>query len=200
MNRDYSLAVRDKTDIAEGSISDIAIKEDMSLAEAFAGAKRVILLDGSSSMEEMDVRTEEGYVSRHDAAEEQVRRIQREYKGQVALICFSDSVEFCPDGVPRRENRMTAMAAALQYAQVVDDIGIGIDLISDGQPTDGENKTLEVAARFKTPINCIYIGPEGDYGHEFLMQLARATGGQAIQAEDVGIFYEDEVRLLLSSG
>lgn len=196
----YAITVRSSSEIAEGSLSDIVKRDDVSLAEAFAGAKRIILLDGSGSMEAVDAPTSEGFVSRHEAAEDQVRRIQSEYPGQVALVCFSSSVEFCPDGVPRRENGSTEMAKALEFIKVADDSGIAIDLISDGQPTDSEDSVMHVASTFKTPINCIYIGPEGDYGHRFLMSLARTTGGHAIKTKDVGVFYDDEVQLLLSSG
>lgn len=199
MNR-YALTVRDKSEIAEGSLSDIVVKEDISLAQAFAGAKRIILLDDSGSMDSCDTPTRDGYVSRHEAAEDQVRRIQKEHKGQVALFCFSNDVAFCPDGVPRRQNGGTAMGAALNYIKAADDMGIGIDLITDGQPTDGDEFVLGIAESFHTPINAIYIGPEGGYGHEFIMRLARITGGHAIKSKDVGIFYEEEKALLLSSG
>lgn len=194
----YEISVRDKTDIAEGSISDIAVKEDISLAEAFAGAKRVILLDVSGSMEARDVYVGDGALSRHEAAEEQVRRLQKEYHGSVALFCFSDKIVFCPDGVPNRLNGGTSMAAALRYIRAADGMGIGIDMITDGSTTDGEDETIAEASKFKSPINCIYIGPEGDYGHRFLMTLASTTGGKYIHTEDVGIFYEEEKQLLLT--
>ena len=111
----YALTIRDKSEIAEGSLSDVVVKEGISLAEAFAGAKRIILLDDSGSMDSCDTPTRDGFVRRHDAAEDQVRRIQKEYKGQVALFCFSSDVAFCPDGVPRRQNGGTDMGKALNY-------------------------------------------------------------------------------------
>jgi len=194
-----AITVRKKTDIAEGSLSDIATKQDVSLAEAFAGAKRIILLDVSGSMMSDDVQDKEGYwISRHDAAEEQVRRLQREYQGSVALFCFADHIVFCPDGVPNRLNSGTAMAAALRYIKAADDMGIGIDLITDGGTTDGESETLEQANRFTTPINCIYIGPEGDPAQRFLATLARVSGGKYVKTEEVGVFYEEEKQLLLT--
>ena len=194
----YEITVRDKTDIAEGSISDISVKEDISLAEAFAGAKRIILLDVSGSMEACDTPTRDGHISRHEAAEEQVRRLQKEYQGSVALFCFSDHIVFCPDGVPNRLNCGTAMAGALRYVHAADNMGIGIDMITDGGTTDGEDETIAEAAKFKSRINCIYIGPEGDFGQRFLMTLARTAGGKYIKTDDVGIFYEEEKQLLLT--
>lgn len=206
--RDYALTTpaRGKDEIAIGSLSDVAVREDISLAEAFAGAERIILLDVSSSMENHDAVNHDAVnlaghmVSRHEAAHDQVLRLQEKYQGKIALFCFSTEIVFCPDGVPNRLNQMTAMGSALRYIKAGDDMGIGIDLISDGAPTESEEMVREIAGQFKTPINTIYIGPEWGGGREFLMSLARLTGGHGVQSKQVGQFYEEEERLLLSSG
>ena len=207
MRRSRSIEKRDRTDVAKGSLSDIAIKEDISLAEAFAGAKLIIMLDVSGSMDARDAPTSDGVVSRHDAAEMQVRKLQEQYNGKVALFCFSDDVMFCPNGVPVRMSHMTAMNAALQYIKRADGIGIDIILISDGSPTDGEEAVLETAKTFKQKIDCIYIGSEAemdDYrygltGKEFLRKLAEVSGGRFVKTEEVGVFYNDVEQMMLTA-
>jgi hypothetical protein len=211
MRHSRSVTKRDTTDIAEGSLKDIAAREDISLAEAFAGARLIIMLDVSGSMEDRDAPTSDGLVSRHAAAEQQVRRLQSKYEGKVALFCFSNDVLFAANGVPIRLNGGTAMNGALEYIKRADNIGLDIVLISDGQPTDGEEETLRTASTFKQKIDCIYIGADyeqlnnvyGGYygrdGKEFLRILAERTGGRFIKTEEVAIFEEDVERLLLTS-
>ena len=206
MRRSRSIEKRNKTDVAKGSLSDIAVKEDISLAEAFAGAKLIIMLDVSASMKDHDAPTPDGMVSRHAAAEMQVRKLQEKYEGKVALFCFSSDVLFAPNGVPVRLNGLTAMNAALQYIKRADGIGIDIILISDGQPTDGDAATLATASTFKQKIDCIFIGSDSEYdfyglssGKDFLRKLAEASGGRFVKTEEVAAFYDDVEQLMLTA-
>ena len=75
---------------------------------------------------------------------------------------------------------------------------IGIDLITDGEPTDGAAGVLEIASTFKTPINGIFIGPDNERGQNFLRELCAVTGGRYVKTKHVGDFYEDEERLMLT--
>ena len=209
MKRRNSLVKSSDASIAEGSLKDIAQRQDMSLAEAFAGARLIILLDVSGSMDEKDAPSQDGFlITRHDAAEMQVRNLQSKYEGKVALFVFSDDVLFCPNGVPIRLNGLTAMNNALRYIKRADGIGIDIVLISDGQPTDGIQETLKTASTFKQKIDCIYIGSDNERydnyygevsGKEFLKQLAELTGGNYVKTEEIAIFEEDVERLLLTA-
>ena len=197
-----SLAHRKTTDVAKGSLSDVAVKEDISLAEAFAGARLIILFDVSGSMGEEDAPSSDGLISRHEAAEMQVRQLQEKYDGKVALFCFSNDVMFAPNGVPIRLDGLTAMNNALKYIKRADGIGIDIIMISDGGPTDGEDSVLRTARTFKQKIDCIYIGGEDSYdrmGKEFLRKLADATGGRFVKTEEVAVFYADVEQLMLTS-
>ena len=207
MRRSRSIVSRNKTDIAKGSLSDIAVKEDISLAEAFAGARLIIMLDVSASMKDHDAPTSDGMVSRHTAAEMQVRKLQEKYEGKVALFCFSSDVLFAPNGVPVRLNGLTAMNAALKYIKRADGVGIDIILISDGQPTDGDSATLTTASTFKQKIDCIYIGSSENHdmygflssGKDFLRRLAEVSGGRFVRTEEVATFYDDVERLMLTA-
>jgi len=197
-----SLVHRKTTDIAKGSLSDVAIKEDISLAEAFAGARLIILLDVSGSMGEEDAPSSDGLISRHQAAEMQVRQLQEKYDGKVALFCFSNDVMFAPNGVPIRLDGLTAMNNALKYIKRADGIGIDIIMISDGSPTDGEEDVLRTASTFKQKIDCIYIGGDDIYdrsGKAFLRKLADMTGGRFVKTEEVAVFYSDVEQLMLTS-
>ena len=195
------IVTRKEAEIAEGSLSAIAKRENISLAESFADAKLVIMLDVSGSMEQCDAPIGGDFISRHDAAEEQVRKLQKKYEGKVALFCFSGHVLFVPDGIPVRLNGGTAMNGALRFLKRADGIGLDIVLVSDGSPTDSEEAVLKTASTFSQKIDCIFIGPESDYsgGREFLQRLAQISGGRFVATEEVAIFLEDVEQLMLTA-
>lgn len=194
--RDYAIVKRDYS-IVEGSIADVAARENIGLEEALMGAKVIVILDVSGSMDTPDAG--EG-MRRHDRAEIDLRRIQGEYPGQVALICFSSDVVFCPTGVPDRMNSMTDMARALEFVFPFDGTDTRFYLISDGEPND-EESTLRVARRFKTPISTIYIGPhDATWAIEFLKRLSSLTGGRHVDADKIAELYDPAKRFLLQDG
>jgi len=199
-----AIVTRKDAEIATGSLSDIAMRENISLAESFANADVAILLDVSGSMSACDAPSEMGLISRNESAEIQVRRLQEKYEGRVALFCFSDTVMFVPDGIPVRMGGLTEMNRALKFLKRADGMGIKLIVIGDGSPTDSEERVLETAKKFTTKIDCIYIGPvrEDAYyggGKEFLQRLAEISGGRFVVTKDVADFYEDTERFLLTS-
>ncbi len=60
-----SLAKTSQTEIAEGSLKDQALAKGIGVAEAFASADQVVLLDVSGSMGMRDVGAEGGGEVRH---------------------------------------------------------------------------------------------------------------------------------------
>lgn len=182
--------------IVKGSLSAIAARDNISLAQSFLGAEVILLVDESGSMSKTDAF---GGLSRYQAAENDVIRLQAKHEGKVALICFSDTVLFCPTGNCVRFGGGTNMAKALDYVHIADDTGIKIILISDGLPND-QKATLEAAKKFKSNISTIFIGPENDSegGRAFLELLAKTTGGQSITSDSPGLLMKPVETLMLT--
>lgn len=182
--------------IVAGSLSDVMRKENVSLAESFLSVDAILIVDTSGSMMAHDAP---GQQMRHDAAESELRALQCQLPGKIAVIAFSDKVEFCPTGIPFRFNGGTDMARALQFVKPADGLGVKFVLISDGYP-DNTEKTLDVARTFKSKINTVYIGPERERrGRQFLEQLASATGGQFAKSAEPAMLREPVEQLLLSA-
>lgn len=179
--------------ITKGSLAAIAQQKNQSLAESFLSAELIAIVDMSGSMAMHDAP---GGLSRFDAAEKELKALQAEMPGQIAVICFSDRVQFCPGGVPIRFGNGTNMAGALRFVHMADGVA-KIVLISDGEP-DCQRSTLKEARRFKHSIDTIYIGPEGERGQTFLQQLAQATGGTAASSKEPGLL-ANGVKLLLGA-
>ena len=162
--------------VVPGSQLDTAKKAGLTLAQSFLSAELVILLDNSGSMGTADAP---GNRTRQEYAERQLRRIQGQNPGKVALICFANDVQYSPGGVVLNVGGNTALHKALEFAKIADDTGLKILVISDGEPDD-EKKALSVARQYKSKIDVLYCGPESDRtgGRAFLQRLAQTTGGQ----------------------
>lgn len=179
--------------IVKGSLSNIARKTGKPLAESFLSADLIVLLDDSGSMSVSDAPNG---LTRKEAADKELRQLQVNYPGKIALVAFADYPIFCPNGSVMPCGGSTAMADALQFVKVADDCGLKIVLISDGAPNN-EDKTLQVATTFTSRIDCIYIGREGGYGQEFLDKLMKVTGGKRFEADAPGMLGDGVNRLLL---
>ena len=183
--------------IVKGSIADVAEKRKQSIAVSFMNAQMIVLLDVSGSM--MGCDTTSGR-SRHDVAEEELTRLQNENEGKVALICFSDLVLFCPNGLPSRMNGSTNLAEGLRFIKRADGTNIKLVVISDGEP-NSEYEALEVASTFKSKIHTIHIGSEYDKsGRDFLQLLASKTGGTALKSKEIGKLKAEVEEILLLKG
>lgn len=172
---DYDALRKQQTAIVKGSMQNIAEREGKPLAELFVGAKLIIIFDSSGSMSAHDSR---GGKSRFDIALEELRELQAQNPGEIAIINFSGEVEFVPGGAPQFMGGGTNLAAALRFAQRADKIkDMGFVVVSDGEPDD-ETEALSVARTYKNRINTIYCGPEsGRAGRAFLEELAKSSGG-----------------------
>ena len=74
------------------------------------------------------------------------------------------------------------MVKALQFVKVVDNCGVRVILISDGEPNNPDG-TLKLASQFKSHIDVIHVGAETDTkGREFLRKLASLTGGVVVES------------------
>lgn len=157
----------DQTALVPGSLQAIAARDGMSLAESFISADAIILVDVSGSMAG----------TAYDQACAELRKLQADLPGKVAVIAFSDRPEFAPAGTPRYIGSGTDLARALGFVHVADGCGIRFIVISDGYPNDAE-AALRQAKKFQSRIDTVFIGPEGDSGADFLRKLAAASGGQ----------------------
>lgn len=182
--------------IVPGSIGAIAQANNRSIAEAFISCDVVILVDTSGSMSANDSR---GGRTRYDVACEELATLQSSMPGKIALINFSSFPQFEPSGKPQFLCGGTDLASALRFARVADVPGMRFILISDGQP-DGPDEALHEARQYTNRIDVIYVGPENlPSGQDFLAQLARVSGGQAITADrarELG----SGIRALLAAG
>lgn len=181
--------------IIQGSLGAVAAQEGKSIAESFVNADVIIITDTSGSMEACDSR---GGKSRYEVACEELKNLQAQLPGKLALLSFSDDVVFCPNGIPFQFGGGTDLAKALKFAKLADVKGMHFIVISDGQPDD-EHEALKVARTYKNRIDTIYVGPEGGEGQEFLKRLAKASGGQGVTAEKVKELSSTVERLLLTS-
>jgi hypothetical protein len=195
------------SNIIKGSLNAIARDKNMGLAEAFLTADTVILVDTSGSMEQRDEvasmfgsperRTAGSGLSRYQRACDELAKLQANLEGRIAVISFSTTSMFCPDGTPFNLRGGTNLAGALEFVQVADGVVDRFIVISDGWPDDAE-KALAVAKKFTTTIDTIFIGPPGDSGEDFLRRLAAASGGQSMNIKTAQIAEKVE-RLMLNA-
>ena len=165
--------------IVVGSLADIAARSNTSIAESFLSCELITVVDVSGSMEMRDSR---GGQSRYRVALEELAKLQKSRPGKVAVIAFSQSVEFVPGGVPPMLGGGTDLAAALRFAHMADSASMRFVVISDGYPDD-DDAALAEAAKYVARIDTVYVGPESDrHGREFLARLAAASGGQSVTA------------------
>ena len=182
------------TQIIQGSIGAIAQQSGKSIAESFINANCIILVDTSSSMCAHDSRDGK---SRYEVACDELKTLQMNLPGKLALLSFSDSVIFCPNGIPFNYEGMTDLAKALKFAKMGDlSSGMRFIVISDGEPND-EDDALRIAKTYKNRIDTIFVGPEGSSGEDFLKKLARASGGQTVTADRVKELASSVQKLLL---
>jgi len=116
-----------------GSLGAIAQRDNMTLAESFLSADAILIVDMSGSMGAHDAP--DG-LSRYEAAENELRRLQEENPGKIAVIAFSDTAEFAPTGIPRRMGNGTNLTGALRFVKPADGTGVRFIVISDGEPDE----------------------------------------------------------------
>lgn len=182
--------------IVPGSVQAVASASGSSIAEAFLGVSIVAIVDTSGSM---DTRDSRGMRRRYNVACDELAQLQAAHPGQVGVIAFSDSAEFCPGGIPPFYGGGTDLARALEFARMADG-AVRFVVISDGYPDDPQ-RALKVAATMQSEISTVYVGPEGDrQGAEFLALLAKRKGGQALVAKSADLLSQKVESLLLASG
>jgi len=182
--------------IVVGSLSSIAQQSGRSLAESFIHCDAIVIVDTSGSMSGCDAP---GGLSRYQAAVRELEALQNDCPGKIAVLSFSDQVEFCPGGLPIYFGGSTDVAGALSFARIADVPGMQFYLISDGQPDD-EQAALGVARSYTNKINTVYVGPEsGRHGRAFLARLAEATKGQSAIAELTKALGETVKRQMLTA-
>lgn len=184
------------TAIVSGSVRDTAQKSGRTLAEAFLLVDAIVIVDTSASMAQQDVPKSELKCSRYDEAVNQLRKLQMQLPGKIAVISFSSVPVYCPDGNAKFLQGSTNLAAALRLVQAADNCGLRFVVISDGEP-DNEQDALDVARGLKTRIDTIYIGPPDGRGIEFLKKLASIHGGQATSKPGEVLRLSETVQKLL---
>lgn len=179
-----------------GSLQAQAEASGASLAETFLSCDLIVLVDVSGSMQATDAP---GDATRYDAACRELAQLQASHPGKLGVIAFSTSPVFCPGGQPPMLSGGTDLAAALDYAHLVDGL-CDLVVISDGEPNN-QSKALAAARRFReSTISCVFVGPEGGPGQAFLVKLATASRGQSVTAEKTAQLATKIETLLLAAG
>jgi len=161
----------------KGSVGAVAAANNTNMGDVFLEVNTVCIVDISGSMSSDG--SEPG-TSRWEFARQALSRLQNERPGKVALVAFSETPQFCPDGQLPIVRGSTCVGEALKFAKLADVPGMSLLLISDGQPTDG-NAGLVIARTFDQKIDTIYVGPRHDVGAQnFLKRLSAATGGKHV--------------------
>jgi Mg-chelatase subunit ChlD len=181
--------------VVPGSLSAVAQRHNVSIAESFVNARAVAIVDTSGSMSMEDAP--QG-LSRYAVAVRELAALQQRNDGQVAVIAFSDEVQFVPGGVPPYMGAGTDLTKALAFARIADVPGMVFVVISDGMPNSAEEALAE-AAKFTNVIHTIYVGPEyAAIGSDFLLRLSAASGGKHACADRaVGLMAAAEQLLLI---
>lgn len=173
----FAPAIQAPTTLVRGSLSDMAARQNVSLAESFLSADAIVLADISDSMLDLDAgRHADGTaMSRHQRAAQELASLQESLPGKVVVVAFASQPRFCPGGSLPVPNGTTNLTEALKFVAVADGT-VDFIVISDGEP-DNEESALEVASKFESKISTVYVGPEGGAGREFLKKLAQKSGG-----------------------
>jgi len=188
--------LRKREFVVKGSVSQVAEATDRTIEEALMDCEAVVFVDTSASMNAEDSR--EGR-SRYDVACTELGKLQNQLPGKVAVVSFSSSVVFCPNGTPQFLKGSTDVAGALKYGQRLDRaFDMRFILISDGEP-DNETAALKVAAQYRNRIDTIFVGRAGGWGRDFLKRLAAASGGQAVIDDAAQNLLETTKQLLLTA-
>jgi Mg-chelatase subunit ChlD len=166
--------------IVQGSIGAIAQQLGKSIAETFINADVIIIVDSSGSMGTPDSR---GGRTRLEVANTELADLQGSMPGKIAVINFSSTVQFEPSGRPTDLGGGTNLVAALKFVKVADVPDMKFILISDGEPGDPD-EAIRIAKTFTNHIDVIYVGPEDrPHGRDYLMRLAKTTGGKTVTAD-----------------
>lgn len=171
MTRDLA-AFRGK--VVRGSLGEVAQRTGQSLEEAFLEVDAVVMLDVSGSMYSEGAQPGR---TRYELAVEALSRLQEGNPGKVALVAFSSFPVFCSSGYPPTPCGATNVAEVLGFVKVADVPGMRFLLISDGEPTDSEVMSFDLARSFGQRIDTVYVGPRGGPGRGFLERLSRESGG-----------------------
>ena len=164
------------TAIVPGSLSAVATSGHISLAESFINADHIVLVDVSGSMTERDSRDGQ---SRYDVACQELRKLQGELPGSIAIVAFASKPQFCPSGVPMMDTATgfgTDLAQGLRFIAPADGL-VDVWVISDGEPNN-EQEALTIARRMTSRINAVYVGPKGRRRRRLPAATVRHPGRQ----------------------
>lgn len=184
--------------VAIGSVTHVANQSGRSELEVLMSIDAIALVDSSQSMTIKDAG-KEGQLTRHDAAEQELRKVQAQYPGRVGVVSFSSRAELCMSGVPTRFNGGTRLAPALEIAKDFDASDRTTIVITDGDVED-EQDSLDIAKTLKGKIQTIYIGGEDNSASAkaFLKRLANANrrGGKFADSIRPGMLAEPMTKIL----
>lgn len=190
-----ALAKNNSSSIVKGSLAQIAKDKGQSLAQAFLDADCIVIIDVSASMTADDAP---GGKSRYQAACDELTTLQASLPGKIAVLSFSNSCDFCPNGVPHKPRGSTDLAEALRFAKVADVPDMRFMVISDGEPNN-ESEALSVARTYQNRIDTIFTGSEvSPDGRAFLAKLAKSSGGKTVTADRVAQL-STKVQMLLAA-
>lgn len=165
-----------------GSIAQIAKDKGISEADAMLSATTVVAVDTSASMSDEDAgegRNEE----RYEVACRELAAIQAARPGQIVVLSWSSSAQWCPDGVPANQGSGTCIMSAIRaFLDAGLDGLLNLTIIADGDVNEGDRQeALAVVPKMQSRVDTIFIGntrsADGKAGAAFLKELARRGRG-----------------------
>lgn len=185
-----------KDQIVVGSIAAVARKNNTSIAESFMSAEIVIAVDTSGSMAES-----QGETTKYDLAVSELKKLQSDNSGKIAIFTFASDVQFCSGGIPAFLGSGTNVTGLLRHLKQFDGLGMRIIIISDGYP-DNTESAFEIAKTFDTRIDTIFIGdPDFDAsGKYFLQSLSGMSSVKGVAYDGKAQDLAPIITLLLGSG
>lgn len=189
--------------VATGSVADVVNKNNSDYALAFMNVKLIVLADRSGSMLARDVQPLEFGMSkqaRYEVEDKIVRDLQAQHPGQILLASFGAGCQVHPHGVLPLPSSATPMLQGLKLAQAYLTPDIQVVLVSDGEPTDSNEKDLidYVRVFFMRQLSTAFAGPVGSPGEKLLKKLSEATHGQhTANVLNQPLLLQDQVEKLL---
>lgn len=167
MSDNNNSIVKSNAAIANTLDKSLKAKTLADLVRIKSDERKTLAIDCSASM---DTPMYNGK-RRIDGLREVVKGIREQVPCE--MIVFDGGNARTVDGVPE-PNGGTPMHEAIRFAK---ERGAGsLVVVSDGQP-DWPQGTLDAAMAFGGRIDVVFVGNPGDFGEQFMIELAQKTGG-----------------------
>lgn len=154
----------------------------VSVSNRFERAKRSLCINGEKTSQDtvfiLDVSGSMNAYVGNKRKIDHLREAVDEHIADVPIISFSDTLWFDEIPEPNQSTDMTkAFDACKEHYSPK-----RILLVSDGQPNN-RSSALAAGVSLGVPIDVLFIGAPGEYGEDFMKELAKATKGHELTVD-----------------